>query len=959
MAAKGSHSHVKLEAEIERCRAEGLWGRLRLLAQQLLPPPPPRKAKPRGAQDSEDHGSMLLAEVLLEECLKENFAKLKDSIPLTEKNEPKLSEAKQYLTSILSRGKLRPKYMTEAMLILGKLYYVEGCYRDAISMYAKAGIDDLSTKDEPLYMLRLVTEAFVIKGMSLERSTNSIASRARLCEREEEVMACFERACVIARVYLQELEKTLNNTHSRSIKGSNVTYSEFELSYFLEAALQSAYVTHLKKGNIVKGMRSLREILRTVETKATQTFRMTAAKQLAQVLLHSLSEDCYWSPLSDPLPEFVNKEYQFYVNNLLCRRPQLYTEENVYCPQDNVEEALLLLLISESMANRDAVISRAPDQQDDRAVSLQDASAVYDLLSITLGRRGQYVMLSECLERAMKFAFDEFHLWYQLALSMVACGKSAYAVSVLKECAKLRPADPTVPLLAAKVCIGSLHWLEEGEHFAKMVIDLGEDAGESLAKGYLALGLTYSLQATDVLVLTVSCIVKFAFFRFGEESIGDRERARDLAPEDHQIILYLSLQLALVRQISDAIDYLQEALQLCKDDMNSLHLLALLFSAQKHYQHALDVINMAVVEYPESFSWRFASSNQDNLHHGDQKEDLRTLAAWKSKREPREKAVEGLAPFGLKCLLFTKVKLEWIHKGPEEALVTCRRMLQMWQMVYNVSQHSGSEKGSSVTETPAIKKHNGLHLTLPDAHDTDSGSQRASSLAASRLEQAMSEVTVQSSTMKQGPVQLWTTLEQIWLQAAELFMEQQHLKEAGFCIQEAASLFPTSHAVLYMRGRFAEMKGNLEEAKQLYDEALTVNPAGVEIMNSLMLQSLNDLNAILPESFQYVPVFLVQQSIKLGTALQLPGFLPPSKGDSGAITNKGLVLSRLGRRELAQKVLRDAIRVQTTSHIAWNSLGEVLQAQGKNEAAIECFLTALDLESTSPVVPFTVIPREL
>ncbi|NXP59158.1 TTC7A protein, partial [Chloropsis cyanopogon] len=792
---------------------------------------------------SEDYGSLLLAEALLEECLKENFAKLKDSIPLSEKSEPKLSEAKQYLTNILSRGKLRLKYMTEAVLILGKLHYVEGCYRDAISMYAKAGIDDLSTKDEPLYVLRLITEAFVIKGLSLERSTNSIASRARLCEREEEVMACFERACVIAQVYLQELEKTLNNTHSRNIKGSNMTYSEFELSYFLEAALQSAYVTQLKKGNIVKGMRSLREILRTVETKATQTFKM-----LAQVLLHSLSEDCYWSPLSDPLPEFMNKEYQSYVSNLLCRRPELYSEENSVL----LSWFLMRPLCVCAQANRDAVISRAPEQQDDRAVSLQDASAVYDLLSITLGRRGQYVMLSECLERAMKFAFDEFHLWYQLALSMVACGKSAYAVSVLKECAKLRPTDPTVPLLAAKVCIGSLHWLEEGEHFAKMVIDLGEDAGESLAKGYLALGLTYSLQATDA-------TLKSTQDELNKKALQTLERARDLAPEDHQIILYLSLQLALVRQISDAIDHLQEALQLCKDDMNSLHLLALLFSAQKHYQHALDVINMAVVEYPESFS-----------------------------------------------LLFTKVKLEWIHKGPEEALVTCRHMLQMWQMVYSVLQHSGSEKASSVTETPVIKKHNGLHLTLPDAHDTDSGSQRASSLAASRLEQAMSEITMQSSTMKQGPVKLWTTLEQIWLQAAELFLEQQHLKEAGFCTQEAASLFPTSHAVLYMRGRLAEMKGNLEEAKQLYDEALTVNPAGVEIMHSL-----------------------------------------------------GLVLSRLGRRELAQKVLRDAIRIQSTSHIAWNSLGEVLQAQGKNEAAIECFLTALDLESSSPVIPFTVIPREL
>ncbi|NXV31597.1 TTC7A protein, partial [Rissa tridactyla] len=851
MAAKSSHSHVKLEGEIERCRAEGHWGQLQHLARQLLPPVrPPRKAAARGAQDAEDYGSMLLAEALLEECLKENFAKVKDSIPLTEKNEPKLSEAKQYLTNILSRGKLRPKYMTEAMLILGKLHYVEGSYRDAISMYAKAGIDDLSTKDEPLYMLRLVTEAFVIKGLSLERSTNSVASRARLCEREQEVMACFETACVVAQVYLQELEKTLNNTHSRSIKGSNLTYSEFELSFFLEAALQSAYVTHLKKGNIVKGMRSLREILRTVETKATQTLKMVRGMSGRwEVLLHSLSEDCYWSPLSDPLPEFMNKEDQSYVSNLLCRRPELYTEENQF--------SLPLLgsdvsFVSCAQANRDAVISRAPDQQDDRAVSLRDAFAVYDLLSITLGRRGQYVMLSECLERAMKFAFDEFHVWYQLALSMVACGKSAYAVSVLKECAKLRPTDPTVPLLAAKVCIGSLHWLEEGEYFAKMVIDLGEDAGEALAKGYLALGLTYSLQATDA-------TLKGTQDELNKKALQTLERARDLAPEDHQIILYLSLQLALVRQISDAIEHLQEALQLCKDDMNSLHLLALLFSAQKHYQHALDVINMAVVEYPESFS-----------------------------------------------LLFTKVKLEWIHKGPEEALVTCRHMLQMWQMVYNVLQHSGSEKGSSVTETPVIKKHNGMHLTLPDAHDTDSGSQRASSLAASRLEQAMSEITMQSSAMKQGPMQLWTALEQIWLQAAELFMEQQHLKEASFCIQEAASLFPTSHAVLYMRGRLAEMKGNLEEAKQLYDEALTVNPAGVEIMHSL-----------------------------------------------------GLVLNRLGRRDLAQKVLRDAIRIQTTSHRAWNSLGEVLQAQGKNEAAIECFLTALDLESSSPVIPFTVIPREL
>lgn len=54
--------------------------------------------------------------------------------------------------------------MTEAMLILGKLHYVEGSYRDAVSMYARAGLDDMSIENEPLYLLRLVTEAFVIKG---------------------------------------------------------------------------------------------------------------------------------------------------------------------------------------------------------------------------------------------------------------------------------------------------------------------------------------------------------------------------------------------------------------------------------------------------------------------------------------------------------------------------------------------------------------------------------------------------------------------------------------------------------------------------------------------------------------------------------------------------------------------------------------------------------------------------
>uniref|UniRef100_A0A8C2QVL6 Tetratricopeptide repeat protein 7 N-terminal domain-containing protein n=1 Tax=Capra hircus TaxID=9925 RepID=A0A8C2QVL6_CAPHI len=827
MAAKGAYgSHLKMESELERCRAEGHWDRMPELVRQMqalvmLGGGGGRRGSPSAgftSLDTDDLGKLLLAEALLEQCLKGNHATIKDSIPLLEKNEPKMNEARNYLSSILNHGKLPPQYLCEAMLILGKLHYVEGSYRDAISMYARAGIDDMSMENKPLYQMRLLAEAFVIKGLSLERLPNSIASRPRLTEREEEVITCFERASWIAQVFLQELEKVTSNTTSRHLKGSHPV--DYELTYFLEAALQSAYVTHLKKGNIVKGMRELREVLRTVETKATQNFKVMAAKHLAGVLLHSLSEECYWSPLSQPLPEFMSKEENSFITQAL-RKPHLYEGDKhlfILCPRSFLNRV-------SPQATRDVVLSRAPEQEEDRAVSLQNAAAIYDLLSITLGRRGQYVMLSECLERAMKFAFGEFHLWYQVALAFQS-PPSSYAVSLLRECVKLRPSDPTVPLMAAKVCIGSLHWLH--------------------APGGAGLGCPPpAAPHGSVSVLSPAATLKSKQDELHRKALQTLERAQQLAPSDPQVILYVSLQLALVRQISSAMEQLQEALKVCRDDANALHLLALLFSAQKHYQHALDVINMAITEHPENFN-----------------------------------------------LMFTKVKLEQILKGPEEALVTCRQMLRLWQTLYSFSQLGGLEKDGSLGEGLTLKKQSDSGKNVPR-------SRRASSIAASRLEEAMSELTVPSSVLKQGPMQLWTTLEQIWLQAAELFMEQQHLKEAGFCIQEAAGLFPTSHSVLYMRGRLAEMKGRLEEAKQLYSEALTVNPDG------------------------------------------------------------GLMLSRLGHKSLAQKVLRDAVERQSTCHEAWQGLGEVLQAQGQSEAAVDCFLTALELEASSPVLPFSIIPREL
>ncbi|XP_072313425.1 tetratricopeptide repeat protein 7B isoform X3 [Eucyclogobius newberryi] len=855
MTAKKSGS--RLETEIERCRSEAQWDKIPELVRQL-------SAK---LISNDDLGELLLGECKLQTYLKENPIK-QGASPRGPR--PKLVEVRKHLIAALDRGNLKPDYLQEASLLMAKLCYVEGEYKDALGHYNKVNLDELQLGGAPVYRLSMIAEAYATKGLCLEkvptsspslanRNTGSPSSNRGSTDRDQEIITCYEKSGDIALLYLQEAEKALSaGMQNRSPKPGPATQDQ-ELGYFLETGLQRAHVIHFKNGNLTHGVGRFREILRAIETRTTQNLRMTIARQLAEILLRGMCEQSYWSPLEDPptvspLDDPTRHGHVHSKNYTLSRRPRVYSGENLFCPQENTEEALLLLLISESMANRDAVLSRIPEHNNDRIISLQSASVVYDLLTIALGRRGQYEMLSECLERAMKFAFEEFHLWYQLALSLMAAGKSARAVKVIKECIRLKPDDPTIPLLAVKLCIGPLHWLDEGETFSKMVVEMGDKAAEFRAKGYLAMGLVYSLKATDATLRNLQ-------EEYQRKALGAFQRAQSLSPTDHLAAFYLALQLAVSRQIPEALGYVRQALQLQGDDVHSLHLLALLLSAQKHYHDALNIIEMALSEYPENFN-----------------------------------------------LLYTKVKLESMCRGPEEALMTCKHMLQIWKSFYNLTNPSDSGRGSSLLDRAIADRRQLNAMTLPDFSDPETGSVHATSIAASRVEQALSEVasSLQSSAPKHGPLHPWMTLAQIWLHAAEVYIGMSKPAEATACTQEAANLFPTSHNVLYMRGQIAELRGNIEEAKRWYEEALSINPTHVKTMQRL-----------------------------------------------------GLILHQLQRYSLSEKVLRDAVQVNSTAHDVWNSLGEVLQAQGNSAAATECFLTALELEASSPILPFTIIPRAL
>ncbi|XP_054654373.1 tetratricopeptide repeat protein 7A isoform X2 [Dunckerocampus dactyliophorus] len=851
MASRVSFTQLRLEAELDRYRAECQWDRI---------PPIIEHMQAARMHEDDDYGTLLLAEALLEECLQENMDLLRRSTPLMDTTQPRLCRAKSYLNTILSRGRLTPRYLNEALLLMAKVHYVQGRHRDAQGMCARVGLEELTRDDQPTYHLRLLAEAFIIKGLSLDHQALSSVSRIRLLEREEESLSCYLKACDAALSYLQELDKIVTTPHNKTAKLTLPSPPvDIDLGFFLQAALQSAYLCLLHRGHLAQGAHQLRRVMRVVESRASQGFRKAAARKLAEVLLSSVSEDSYWPPLGPPPSAWLRREGAATSKEALyptVKPPQRYGTDSCFCPQDVVEEAVLLLLITESMASGDAVISRQPDQAEARQTTMQDSVSVYDLLTIGMARRGQYTMLSECLERAMRFSFNEFHLWHQLGLSLMASGKAVGAVSVFKECARMRPEDPSLPLLAAKVCIGHLHWFSEAEALSQSVVSMGEGAGEFLPRAYLALGLSYSLQASDA-------SLKEDRNEYNKKALRILRKAHSLDPLDSHIAMCLALQLALVRQVSAAMEPLQEALSLQEDDLHSLHLLTLLLSAQKHHRHALDTLGLALSQHPDNFN-----------------------------------------------LLFTKVKLEEVLFGPGVALHTCEEMLQCWQSCYDVSHSTETDDTSSV---PAVERHGAspgvsktsIHLTLPDFQDTSTGSKSPSSVAASRLDAALSEVSDISSMHRQGPTYIWTTLERIWLQAGELFMEDGRLKEAQFCIAEASSLYPNSHSVLLQRGRLAELQGHMDEAKILYDEALAIHPTGERIL-----------------------------------------------------VHMGRLLVKSGRVHLGEKVLRDAVQVHSTSHEAWSGLGEALQSQGSGQAP-DCFLTALELEASCPIRPFTIIPREL
>ena len=785
MTSKRSQN-LRIEAEIDKNREDGNWNKVIELAEQLKILYP----------NNECLGNFLCGEGRLEKFL-EQTPPIDDNIG---KARTGLMETKQFLLLAASEKDKQALVVLDAHLLLGKLHYAMGMYNEALFHYQQAELDTLTEKELPSRSLRIVAESYAIKGLCLEKQPPSTRSKYKIAEWQEKLIKCYEIASDLTLVYLQEQDKqilhhqngTYTGTHIGTYAGNNsgihtTQPSVIETKYvgpILETALYRAPLLEIQNKNIQSAVNRYREILSAVESTSTQRLRLILTRQFAEVLSRNMSGAIYEppeSPFSSPGSRKIN-QYNAYSGKVDSPwKPKKYMGPNIFIPRNKYEETILLLLISEAMAVRDAVLSQSQEFKEARIRAFENATAVYDLLTVVLVRWEQIEILHESFERAMKFSHEEVHVWLQYALCLISLGKHIHAYAVLQIVVRITPNKVMPCLLAARICYEELNMVEEGIKWSQQALQKDSTNTQGLqSRCHLYIGIGHSILAANTVIRQdKSYHTSIAFDCF--------HKAQQIDPNDHLVEYYLAHEHALNRQMNDAMIHVKIALNLRAEHIPSLNLSVLLLTAQKQYAEALRLINTILEEYPENLNF-----------------------------------------------LYIKARLELFILGEEYALFTIKHMLFRWKTLYEnqVITESSEQHSDKKSETRSV-----FQLHTSEMSDKDSNSLHTHSLAVSRVEQALSEVasSLNSFIPKPGPHKLWLLQQQVWILLAEVFLTLEQPLGATLALQEATNIYPLSHHIMYTKGLLHEYKREYSEAKQAYQNAVTINPSHIKSLQHLGL----------------------------------------------------------------------------------------------------------------------------
>ncbi|XP_039755055.1 tetratricopeptide repeat protein 7B [Pararge aegeria] len=763
MTSRSKNAVRSYETEIEKSREESNWKKAIELALQL---------KARSPQH-ESLAHFLIGEGKLEAYLDE-WPPIKENI---ERAQRELSEARGYLTLATDEAGKKAGVALDAHLLLGKLNFACGTYDDALKHYKLAELDTLTEKELPVRSLRIVAESYAIKGLCLEQTAlPGSSSRFKQAERESEMVRSFEVSSELSLLYLQ-----------RARAGAGAA---------LETALQRAPLLHIRAGRLGAAVDRYREMLTAVESVSTQSLRLTLARQLAEVLMRGVTGQVYKAPQKVASPPqqqgTLTRRREEHVSEGPWK-PKKYAGINQFVPRNEYEEVVLLLLVGEAMAVRDAVLSQSAEFEAAREHALRNAVAVVDLLALASVRWGQLALVIESLERAMKFSFGCAHVWRQRALATAAAARcpaaapppaapapllpgthawSAHvrALCVARRSGPLVPRDAALRLLGASTCYRA-GWIEEGIELADEALAIEEEReGWLLARCYLYCGIGHQMKAQK----TNSRVEKESA---NETSLRMLLRAVELDDNDHLAFYHLALQYMHVGMLNEAMDATRACLGARPECGGGLRLATALWAsacAGVRGARALAAARLAHLHYP--------------------------AAAWP---------------------LLSLAALQLVWESGEAALATGKELLKLLH---------GAPDDEPAPYAELDARSDSLH---DDTHSNrDAASIRAESAGAYRMERALSEGASSLSARKpKSP--LAEQKAHAWLLLADLCLRLDRVGAAAGCVSEAAALTPFSHLVLYTRGLVHAAGAEWDEARQCFQNALAIHPTHLDSLVQL------------------------------------------------------------------------------------------------------------------------------
>ncbi|EDW89789.1 tetratricopeptide repeat protein 7B isoform X1 [Drosophila yakuba] len=777
---------TKVEALIESCRSEGKWHRVIALTDELK----------TGSPHNECLANFLVGEARLESYLEDNALASDSNFGRAKSG---LTEARRFLHLALGESGQKAGIALDAYLLLAKLCFACGEYEQSLDNFVKAELNTLAEKELTLRSLKILAESYAIKGLCLEQQTTKPSSKFKKAEKDTEMISCFERASDLGLLYLQEYDivsgssGSSNNSTAGSTLNVNASTVQPSSSSFaisstipasgqsglemnrrmgaiLETALQRAPIVLIKTEKLQEAVERYRIMLNAIETRATQSLRLTLARQLAEVLLRGISGTIY-------SPPFTGKSGGGTLRGGSSKKlwkPRKYAARQQFNPRNQQEEVILLLLIAEALAVRDTVLSQSPEFRQARQHAMGNVTAVYDLLTLATVRWGLVQLLNESFEKALKFSFGEQHVWRQYGLSLMAAEKHSHALRVLQESMKLTPGDPLPCLLASRLCYESLETVKQGLDYAQQALKR-EVKGLRPSRSQLFVGIGHQQ-------LAIQSNLKSERDACHKLALDALERAVQLDGNDHLAEYYLSLQYALLGQLPEALVHIRFALALRMEHAPCLHLFALLLTASRRPREALGVVDDALHEFP------------DNLQ-----------------------------------LLHVKAHLQLHLEDAETALGTVQHMLAVWRDVYE-AQLAGEEEKHSDTKSGVHLAHSS-QMSDKDSNSVYAASLAAVSRVEQALSEAASSLS--SFTQRPGPRRPWMLQIEIWLLLADVYLRIDQSNEALNCIHEASQIYPLSHQIMFMRGQVHVYLEQWFDAKQCFLNAVAANPNHTEALRAL------------------------------------------------------------------------------------------------------------------------------